>query len=416
MPTRRAHKKSRLGCAECKRRKIKCDEVHPICWNCTRYGVLCSFDPANHGRPGGTFEAGISPGSIGAASTPGAVNSPRDLNSWADYLASTTPSGSNPSSFGATTQPIQDLELMHHYCVSTSDSMAFREDLRYVWRVVFPQQGYRHPFVMHGLLSLAALHKAYLFPSRRREYLTLGASHHALGLERFRTLLSDIGDSNWKAMLCYASIVVVHVCSQATRSENGCIAEPVRSTWEFFSVLQGFKTTLKEFNPRMTQSNLAPLVYSIFRLGEDDQSVQCGEIILEQSPLPPDTSSAFSLLIEFYETEDLLVLSNRAEYTMLVSNMERSANVIASHGPDVEVGMLLWWAYDVPKTVMDDIRQHKPHALLLLAYFAVILATADRRYWFLHGWAKQLLDDVDRRLRSKDRFAKWLVWPRDHTR
>lgn len=161
---------------------------------------------------------------------------------------------------------------MHHYCVSTSETLAFREDLRYVWRVIFPQEGYRHPFVMHGLLSLAALHKAFLFPLRRREYLTLGASHHALGLERFRALLSDIGDSNWKAMLCYASIVVVHVCSLAARSENGCIAEPIRSTWEFCSVLQGFKTTLKDFTPRIAHTNLAPLASSMLRLWVNDQS------------------------------------------------------------------------------------------------------------------------------------------------
>lgn len=89
---------------------------------------------------------------------------------------------------------------------------------------------------------------------------------------------------------------------------------------------------------------------------------------------------------------------------------------MASHGPDIEVGLAIWWAYDMPQTVMNDIRNHKPHALLLLAYFAVTLSTTDRRYWFLQGWAKQLLDDVDRRLRSKERFLQWLEWPRDNTR
>lgn len=163
---------------------------------------------------------------------------------------------------------------MHHYCVSTSETLALREDRRYVWRVVFPQEGYRHPFVMHGLLSLAALHKAYLFPSRRLEFLNLGASHHALGLERFRALLSDIGDDNWRAMVCYASIVVIHVCSLAARSENGCIAEPVRSTWEFFTVTRGFKTTLKEFTGRIGRTSLAPLVSSIFPPDDQDELIQ----------------------------------------------------------------------------------------------------------------------------------------------
>lgn len=254
--------------------------------------MLCSFDPANRVRPVAVCQAGISPGSIGA-STPGAIDSPHNPAAWPDILASKTPSGyarrdilqadehtprgveaPDPDSLGVAGSPIRGLELMHHYCVSTSDSLAFREDLRYVWRVVFPQEGYRHPFVTHGLLSLAALHKAYLFPSRRQEYLGLGASHHALGLERFSSLLSDIDDSNWKAMLCYASIVIVHVCSLAARSENGCITEPVRSTWEFFTVIQGIKTTLNEFTARMAQTNLAPLAHSIFRPQEEDPLMQ----------------------------------------------------------------------------------------------------------------------------------------------
>lgn len=275
--------------------------MHPVCWNCTRYGVLCSFDPANRARPTALCQAGISPRSIGTTSTPGAIDSPQSSTAWPDLLATTTSSrsprrsvpptdehaprehsGSNPDSLGVAGPSIRDLELMHHYCVCTSESLALREDRRYVWRVVFPQEGYRHPFVMHGLLSLAALHKAYLFPSRKQEYLSLGASHHALGLERFRALLSDIGDDNWRGMVCYASIVVIHVCSLAARSENGCIAEPVKSTWEFFSVVRGFRTTLSEFTPRIARTSLAPLTLSVFPPDEEDELIQW----LVPSPYP----------------------------------------------------------------------------------------------------------------------------------
>ncbi|KFY62677.1 hypothetical protein V497_02282, partial [Pseudogymnoascus sp. VKM F-4516 (FW-969)] len=44
MPPRRSHKKSRAGCQRCKLRKVKCDEAHPICGNCTKHGVPCDFD------------------------------------------------------------------------------------------------------------------------------------------------------------------------------------------------------------------------------------------------------------------------------------------------------------------------------------------------------------------------------------
>lgn len=268
--------------------------------------MLCSFDPANRGRPITLSQSGISPGSIGT-STPGALDSPQHPTGWPDLLTSQAPSAyarrdilpadehtpreaqvPDPDSFGVGVPPVRDLELMHHYCVSTADTLAFREDLRYVWRVVFPQEGYRHPFVTHGLLSLAALHKAYLIPSTRQEYLELAASHHALGLEKFISLLSNINDSNWKAMLCYSSIVILHVCSLAARSENGCITAPVRSTWEFLSVVQGIKTTLNEFTPRMARTNLAPLVHNVFRLEEE-------EPLMPRSVQPPKQSPTRAL-------------------------------------------------------------------------------------------------------------------------
>ncbi|KAL2877674.1 hypothetical protein SGCOL_007012 [Colletotrichum sp. CLE4] len=41
---RTAHKKSRRGCMQCKKCKVKCDESRPVCFNCLRRDdVDCSF-------------------------------------------------------------------------------------------------------------------------------------------------------------------------------------------------------------------------------------------------------------------------------------------------------------------------------------------------------------------------------------
>lgn len=45
-PTKKVIKKSKYsrgGCAECRRRKIKCDELKPYCHNCTRLNKLCVY-------------------------------------------------------------------------------------------------------------------------------------------------------------------------------------------------------------------------------------------------------------------------------------------------------------------------------------------------------------------------------------
>lgn len=40
---RRAHKKSHLGCQKCKMRRIKCDEQVPVCGQCKRSNIDCSY-------------------------------------------------------------------------------------------------------------------------------------------------------------------------------------------------------------------------------------------------------------------------------------------------------------------------------------------------------------------------------------
>ena len=41
---RKAHKKSRLGCRNCKLRRVKCSEARPFCTQCLDFGVLCNYD------------------------------------------------------------------------------------------------------------------------------------------------------------------------------------------------------------------------------------------------------------------------------------------------------------------------------------------------------------------------------------
>lgn len=37
------HSKSRTGCAECKRKRVKCDEAKPVCGRCRRYPDRCDY-------------------------------------------------------------------------------------------------------------------------------------------------------------------------------------------------------------------------------------------------------------------------------------------------------------------------------------------------------------------------------------
>ena len=43
---RKGHTKSRRGCFNCKRRRIKCQETHPACGHCVKMGLKCEYPAA----------------------------------------------------------------------------------------------------------------------------------------------------------------------------------------------------------------------------------------------------------------------------------------------------------------------------------------------------------------------------------
>lgn len=160
----------------------------------------------------------------------------------------------------------RDIELMHHYCTVTSNTMAQQEAARHVWRVIFPQEGYANEYLLHGVLSLAALHKVFLIPDRRDIYLTRSAYHHSIGQQHYTALLSDVSVVNWRPVFSFATIVIAYVLSKSMQpdDETEVEATAISRTLELISVTKGVKAVLLPFIPQLNNTNLAPLVTSVW--------------------------------------------------------------------------------------------------------------------------------------------------------
>ncbi|KAH8664627.1 C6 zinc finger domain-containing protein [Xylariales sp. PMI_506] len=424
---RRTHTKSRLGCKECKLRKIKCDEKHPSCFNCSRHGIACSFGepPApspEQARPASYGEVTESAPSVASTTSPlaehvAAQEANRLTTSRQPELSYTTPTLTltlDPSrSAGLDESWTRDLELMHHYCTVTCATLALNESARHVWRILYPQEGYTHALVMHGILSISALHKAYLLPNQQQKYLARSAYHQNLGQEKFRPLLASVTGDNWRSVFCFASIVVLYVCCLPLRNEDPSTAAPIRNTLELFSVVRGIKAFLMPFLEQILQTDLAPLVHSAW-IATIDLGPGQDKPSLAYSSLPEDTYDVLARLLSFFKEER--GIENIASYEEAIVTLDVAAARIATAGVNVELGAILLWAFIVSENVIDDIRQRKPHALVLLSHYAVFLGAMDRTYWFLEGWGHRLVEDIDEYLSREPTFKAWLAWPKAHVR
>ncbi|KAK9450149.1 uncharacterized protein V1518DRAFT_372202 [Limtongia smithiae] len=209
---RKSHIKSRKGCANCKRRRIKCDEDRPQCFNCTKHGVRCDYlsqdgPPQHEGqqqrrqapatssspevRPTPLLAAAPSPvSSLGGSPSPRVLYElpglrttsatfPSSVLSMPASLPSIQHLAPPPIAVAPTSVPRQDtnatedpefsglhmvqLELLHHFLVVTAPTFSDDTDgdlwLNEIPRMAF---GSHNQFLMYAILTMACTHMKFL--------------------------------------------------------------------------------------------------------------------------------------------------------------------------------------------------------------------------------------------------------------
>ncbi|GAB1320481.1 hypothetical protein MFIFM68171_10691 [Madurella fahalii] len=174
---KRPHRKSRLGCIRCKRRKVKCDEGEP-CGNCVKRNETCiRRQPPRSKQAEGN-------------SQPSTPSPPRDV-AWCPL--------SEPEC-----GPINllHMELLHHFERFTIDTLSFQE----VWPRML-QLAFQHTYLINAMLSLAAAHLDYLVPGNPRYHRAKDALLSKALHDYRETLSHPITADNCDALLGTATLI-----------------------------------------------------------------------------------------------------------------------------------------------------------------------------------------------------------------
>ncbi|KAJ5184447.1 hypothetical protein N7491_007688 [Penicillium cf. griseofulvum] len=437
MGPRRAHRKSRNGCPQCKARRLKCDEKYP-CTNCTKHAIQCSYVDRGISTPVETPDTRSEP--LASFYVPSPLNTESYPTTPAGHLAALVDAKPKSESRSFLLQFLSDspdenqalntddwasdLELMHHYCTVTCNTLTIREDSRHVWRVVLPVEGYANKYLMHGILALAALHRVSLFPTQKEKNIKASAYHQAAGLKEFRELISSpVDPSNWQPVFCFAYMVMVYVCASPIRLGGDRWPAPISNMVELFSVIQGLQTLMEPWLHSLRKTQLAPLVNCIWI---ESEMLIASPAAIRQSLLPPDIHVRISQLHRFIDdypfphiqpqshqnlnaSDEVPPVDYRADYKHSLKFFEHSTRQIELAGPHVEVGMVLLWAYSLSKQFRDDLETFHPAALVMLSHWCVLLHLINDA-WFIKGTSLQVLEEIE--IKINPGFREWLVWPR----
>ncbi|GLI81206.1 hypothetical protein PoHVEF18_009579 [Penicillium ochrochloron] len=381
MALRRPHRKSRHGCLECKRRRVKCDEARPTCSNCAKRHSECEY-----GSSSSLLWANEEP----AVARQSSRASGSDSGHPSDSILSSPPADSlgilgrlSGDGVTAATTPtaalnLHDLELMMHWCNDTYHTLSRNERTDLVWRNVVPEEALSHPFLMHGILALSALHLARTGPepSRRAAYLNRAVTHQNQALALFRELLGDINESNAKAMFAFAGIVVVYTFGFPHTPD---VQDPWTCVDDLYQVLvltRGVQQVIRSPADYLSHSNFAPIL-------------QVEEV---HARLPDDATATINNLHEANEVCGARDQSHETEvYTATIDNVaEMLSWVYGGMTASVIAGR---WAIKLPPRFLELLREREPMALVMLAHFGVLLQFLKHR-WCFDEWCVRVAKAV----------------------
>lgn len=154
----------RTGCLTCRKRRVKCDELKPICRRCIKANVICD----------GYQKKRSIPSPKPAVETPPYTETETELTSVygieptvssspepARYVTSLRSPLSTPIPSPPRTRHRSELAFYHHFVTSTTPRLFDLEHISF-WRDQVGSMAWGNDLVFEAVLAIGGIHQAYL--------------------------------------------------------------------------------------------------------------------------------------------------------------------------------------------------------------------------------------------------------------
>ncbi|KAH7166446.1 hypothetical protein EDB81DRAFT_713000 [Dactylonectria macrodidyma] len=402
---RKPHRKSRNGCLDCRRRRVKCGEEHPSCRVCVRRNVRCEYR--------GVTRNSSSPSTSVSALSDSHV--PLSLLRSCSPAPSPTPATTRLFSLADVTTEtfmLTDLRLLHHWTGSTSIDLCRCPELRHIWQIILPQIGFKHSFVLHALLGLSALHIAHKTPSERKTRWMDAVHHHSKALDGFQKAIRCITEENSEALFTWSICNVLYVFAMSNPLQNtpdtGSLSTAISRNdkilgAEWIPMIRGLEAVLQPTHNYLRFGRMS-IIMSLGNWDEldpdQDSSGPEDDYFCSSRQTWKDSSCP-----EIYEAA-LLSLRKCRLYSQQFRSMD--PKVIGQWGWNRAWSGPLMFIHFAPESYFSLLQQRQPPALVLFAYFGALLHDL-KDHWFLEGWGKSIVEVVEDILGSY--WKPWISWP-----
>ncbi|KAL4935288.1 hypothetical protein BDV06DRAFT_132122 [Aspergillus oleicola] len=353
---RRGHKKSRAGCVQCKKRHVKCDERRPRCVLCTMSNRECTYALES--------EARAPPADSGSASSTRASfcsSSPFPAQS----LAGTLDDRVN----------LQHVELITHL-ITDSNLLSLGDGVEpyHITIALALRRGLESPYLLYELLAFAARHLAYLnrtSPERSSNYARQAINLQTQAIALFNAEKVIVDKSNCVAVCLFSVVLGHHLLTDTLSHREGGLDGFVSRYVQCLETHRGVFKIAMEGWELLTETELGPVLSRSRQFtSSEPKGTECDQLknlVIGSANLNPSEKDACLRAIKH------LQLGFDAFADLELRNMRYQ--------------MLFLWTILVPPEFTNMLAIKRPEALVVLAYYALLLCYG-RHIWQVGdaGW------------------------------
>ncbi|KAI0109057.1 hypothetical protein GGR51DRAFT_512562 [Nemania sp. FL0031] len=387
--SKRFHSKSRNGCGQCKRRRVRCNLQGPICSNCHRRNEFCDYLRDYHYQ---SSEIEISRSHVhttlfNPGLAPRLLQGVTPIDEYA-YLSSCTELFIALDYYPGL---INEGELLAYTTTffSETDRGPFTpsQDERSLWKGNYDYQNKRLEYLLPTISSLCAIHETLQRGSQFPGTHVRALQHNITASTRFRHTEKNVHDSNWIPMLIFGVGYIMFNFAAAQ-------SMPDRD-FDYLSIFHILRGTAQ--------------------IGDEIG------VFLEKSGLGDILERRRQWVVDPSDLSDILQAIDRLGSVAHPMGTSETMRAHCEHA----LGRLKWWTQYVqgvprtwkhfilwPASVTDGfvttLVEKQPVALLVYIYWCVVMHRAPRR-WYADGWhlrvAVAAMSDLG------PEYATLLDWP-----
>lgn len=301
----------------------------------------------------------------------------------------------------------------------TSPNIVQSPSVNYIWQSGFPQFAFKSGALMSRILSIAALHRAYLDPANRDTAMLVAGQHHSQAITGLMESLQEDSEPEYdncifaNAVLTffYAFISFGPLYNDVTGVNAATHTSRVLGA-SWIPLIRGLGPVMERVREQVATGPLHSLL-DIEKWTElspstasdpDDQHInRIGDIWRKGDLSSSEQAGVYNQALSALRQCNMWLKQSGSWED---DNTPRKANYTPSSGPFI-------WISVAPEGYFELLQQRQPPAMIIFACFGALIHGLNH-HWWMAGCGRSIVEVVDQCLGPY--WNDWMEWPKQVVR